>query len=278
MLRNSILILSDQLFAGHRLLAAAQPVQCVVVMIESLSRVRARRYHKQKVALVLSAMRHYAEAMRAAGWTVDYRAADSFTAGLRAHVKEFQPKRLLMLEAAEWQARQSQRALRQKLNVEISLARNTHFLCERHPVKEAAGKKLILENFYRALRKHFGVLLEADGSPVGGAWNFDAENRKPYKGKPAPQAPLSFAPDAITQAVLEKVERECPDNIGSTQGFSLAVTREQALQTLDDFIVHRLPNFGAYEDAMSAREPLLFHSVLSPLLNMRRVTAITLNG
>jgi deoxyribodipyrimidine photolyase-related protein len=268
MSRDSIFIPGDQLFAGHRLLADAQPSQCAVVMIESLSRMRARRYHKQKVALVLSAMRHYAEALRVAGWTVDYREAKSFTAGLQTHVKEFQPRRLLMLEAAEWRARRSQRALSDKLGVEVILSRNTHFLCEQYPPKETPGKKLILENFYRAMRKQFVVLLEDDGSPVGAAWNFDAENRKPYKGRPAPQAPLRFAPDAITQAVLEKVERECPSNLGSTQGFSLAVTRQQALQTLDDFIMHRLPNFGAYEDAMSAREPILFHSLLSPLLNI----------
>jgi deoxyribodipyrimidine photolyase-related protein len=265
---ESVLVCGDQLFPRHSLLDSTQSHVRSVVFIESLSRMRQRRYYKLKVALVLSAMRHYAESLRAAGWTMDYREADSFTAGLQAHVKEFQPRRLLMLEAAEWQARQSQRALSQKLNLEVVLSRNTHFLCEQNPPKETAGKKLILENFYRTMRKHFGVLLEADGSPIGGAWSFDAENRQSYKGKPVPRAPLSFAPDAITQAVLKKVERECPDNIGSTQGFSLAVTREQALETLDDFITHRLPNFGAYEDAMSAREPVLFHSLLSPLLNI----------
>jgi deoxyribodipyrimidine photolyase-related protein len=265
--RDSIFILGDQLFAGHRLLTDAQPPETTVVMVESLSRMRSRRYHKQKLTLVLSAMRHYAEALRAAGWTVDYREADSFTAGLQAHVNEYKPQRLLMLEAAEWQARQAQKALSSKLKLEIVIARNTHFLCEQHPPKDV-GKKLILENFYRAMRRQFGVLLETDGSPVGGAWNFDAENRKPYKGKPVPRAPITFASDATTQAVIKKVEQACPDNLGSTQGFNLAVTRAQALQTLDDFITHRLPNFGAYEDAMSAREPILFHSVLSPLINI----------
>ncbi len=265
---ESVLILGDQLSPHHSLLDPAQRHERVVVMIESLGRVRAHHYHKQKVTLVLSAMRHYAEELRAAGWTVDYREANSFIAGLQAHIAEFQPQRLLMLEAAEWQARQTQRELAEKLNVEISLSRNTHFLCEQHLPKETPGKKLILEYFYRAMRKQFGVLLEKDGSPIGGAWNFDAENRKPYKGKPVPLVPISFAPDAITQAVIEKVERECPDNLGSTQGFTLAVTRAQALQTLDDFIAHRLPNFGAYEDAMSVREPILFHSLLSPLLNI----------
>ncbi|MFN0122365.1 MAG: cryptochrome/photolyase family protein [Blastocatellia bacterium] len=265
---ESVLVSGDQLSPHHPLLDPAQRHQRCVVMVESLSRMRARRYHKQKVALVLSAMRHYAEALRAAGWTVDYRAADSFTAGLRAHVKEFQPDRLLLLEAAEWQARQSQRTLSQKLGMEIGLSRNTHFLCEQRPPEEAAGKKQILEYFYRAMRREFGVLLEADGSPIGGAWNFDAENRQPYKGQPAAPAPIGFAPDAMTQAVLEKVERECPDNHGGASGFNFAVTREQALQTLDDFITNRLPNFGAYEDAMSAGEPLLFHSLLSPLLNI----------
>jgi deoxyribodipyrimidine photolyase-related protein len=265
---DSVFISGDQLLPHHPLLDPAQSRERSVVLIESLSRMCARRYHKQKVALVLSAMRHYAEALRAAGWTVDYREADSFTVGLQAHVNEFQPQRLLMLEAAEWHARQAQRALSQKLNTEIVISRNTHFLCEQHLPKETAGKKLILENFYRAMRKQFGVLLEADGTPIGGAWNFDAENRKPYKGKPVPSAPISFAPDAITQAVMEKVERECPDNLGNTAGFALAVTRAQALATLDDFIAHRLPDFGAYEDAMSEREPILFHSVLSPLLNI----------
>lgn len=265
---ESVLIFGDQLLPHHPLLDPVKIHERSVVIIESLGRMSARRYHKQKVALVLSAMRHYVEALREAGWTVDYRQADSFTAGLQAHVKEFQPQRLLTLEAAEWQARQFQHELRQKLNIEVVLSRNTHFLCEQHPPKQAAGKKLILENFYRAMRKQFSVLLESDGSPVGGAWNFDAENRKPYKGKPVPRAPLSFAPDAITQAVIKKVEQACPDNIGSTQGFSFAVTREQALQALDDFITHRLKDFGAYEDAMSVREPILFHSVLSPLLNI----------
>lgn len=266
--RDSIFILGDQLFTGHSLLADAIPAECVVVLIESANRMRARRYHKQKVALVLSAMRHYAEALRAAGWTVDYREADSFTEGLQAHIEDFQPQRLLMLEAAEWQARQSQRLLSQKLNLEVVLSRNTHFLCEQYLPEETPGKKLILENFYRSMRRQFGVLLENDGSPAGGVWNFDPKNRKPYKGKPVPRTPIRFTPDAITQAAIEKVERECPNNLGNTEDFGLAVTREQALQTLDDFITNRLPDFGAYEDAMSAREPVLFHSVLSPLLNI----------
>jgi deoxyribodipyrimidine photolyase-related protein len=110
--------------------------------------------------------------------------ANSFTAGLQAHVKEFRPRRLLMLEAAEWRARRSQLALSNKLGVEVILSRNTHFLCEQYPPKETPGKKLILENFYRAMRKQFGVLVEDDGSPVGAAWNFDAENRKPYNCRP----------------------------------------------------------------------------------------------
>jgi deoxyribodipyrimidine photolyase-related protein len=269
---ESVLILGDQLSPHHPLLDPAQRHERLVVMIESLGRVRAKHYHKQKVTLVLSAMRHYAEALRAAGWTVDYREADSFIAGLREHIETYHPQRLLMVEAAEWQARQTQRALGARLNLEVILTHNTHFLSEQRLSKESPkendGKKIILEHFYRAMRKHFGVLLEDDGSPVGGAWNFDAENRKPYKGKPVPLAPLSFAPDDMTQSVIEKVDRECPDNLGSTKGFALAVTRAQALQTLDDFITHRLPDFGAYEDAMSVREPVLFHSLLSPLLNI----------
>jgi Uncharacterized protein related to deoxyribodipyrimidine photolyase len=110
-------------------------------------------------------------------------------------------------------------------------------------------------------------LLDANGEPEGGRWNFDADNRQRYDGRPVPALP-TFVPDALTRSALNDVEALCPQAIGSTDGFALPVTRAQALAALDDFITHRLPDFGPFEDAMHSHEPVLFHSMLSPLINI----------
>jgi len=265
---ESAWIPGDQLMPDHPLLDSAHQSRRVVVMIDSPDQLDERPPHKQKATLMLSAMRHYADALRRAGWRVDYREGASFGAELRAHLRETGSRKLYMMEAAEWQARQRQHQLKDDLDAEIEIIPNGHFLCERFAPEEKSGRKLVLEFFYRAMRRHFGVLLDATGDPIGGEWNFDRENRKPYDSKIRPMPPIQFAPDAITAEVMAKVEREAKSSMGSTRGFAMAVTREQALQTLDDFIVHRLPQFGAFEDAMAAREPILFHSVLSPLMNI----------
>lgn len=265
---ESIWILGDQLFPHHLLLDPAQKSHRVVVMIEAIDRMQERRAHKHKVILVVSAMRHFAESLQQQGWRVDYREADNFQAGLRDHLAEYQPQKLWMMESAEWELQQLQHQHASKLKLSVEIIKNSNFLVEQLAPEEKIGKKLILENFYRAMRKHFGVLLEKNDVPSGEAWNFDHENRKPYHAKIKPLPPISFAPDATTQAVIAKVDAACPDNISATTNFHLAVTRAQALKALEDFIENRLPNFGAYEDAMAQDEPILFHSVLSPLLNI----------
>jgi deoxyribodipyrimidine photolyase-related protein len=266
----TVWLLGDQLMPNHPLLDPTTRGERQIVMIESLNRLNSRPYHKKKIVLVLSAMRHYATELKLSGWQVDYRQANSFTVGLQDHLSANRPTRLLTMQAAEWRARQAQLKLSERLGTTVEVVPNSHFLIEQLPPArlENSSKKLIMEQFYRQMRKHFGVLIEADGSPTGGNWNYDAENRKPYKGKPRPPAPPSFAPDEITREVMAFVEETCPDNLGSTEGFDLPVTRQQALLALQDFIERRLPYFGTYEDAMASAEPTLFHSLLSPLLNL----------
>jgi deoxyribodipyrimidine photolyase-related protein len=117
------------------------------------------------------------------------------------------------------------------------------------------------------MRQRLGLLVDEAGKPEGGSWNYDKQNRKPFDGREVPP-PRSFPPDELTRAALADVERLCPAAIGSTDGFALPVTREQALQSLDDFITCRLHDFGPFEDAMSSQEGVLFHSLLSPLVNI----------
>jgi deoxyribodipyrimidine photolyase-related protein len=148
---------------------------------------------------------------------------------------------------------------------------------------------LVMEYFYRWQRERLGILVNPDGTPVGGEWNLDKENRESF-GKsgpsPRPPRPLRFAPDDITRGVIAAVEKILPDNPGSPRTldtFGWPVTREHALECLRDFIAKRLPNFGPYEDAMWTDEPYVYHSLLSAplnlkLLNPRECVAVALHA
>jgi deoxyribodipyrimidine photolyase-related protein len=270
---TSIWILGDQLMAQHPALTAAlahTPAdQLCVVMIESTARLALLPYHRKKLALLLSAMRHYADALRARGFTVDYRTADSFEDGLRAHIAHYQPTHMIMMEASEYAARTQQTTLAPNLGIKVEILPNTQFLIGRHNPhpQPIAGKKYIMEHFYRDMRRHFRLLVTADDQPVGGAWNFDKENRRRLPKGTQPPARLAFAPDSVTQVVLGEVARYS-QAVGSLDGFDLAVTHEQAWAAFEDFLATRLAQFGDFEDAMSHQHALLFHSGLSAYMNI----------
>ncbi len=287
----SVWILGDQLLARHPALAAATARvprdQVRVVLVESAGRLRKIPYHRKKLVLLLSALRHYAEELRSQGFQVEVIQAASMAEGLAHHVTQHRPAQLLCMAAADYSGRVfQQERLAAILGTPVEVLPNTQFLSGRYDPIPQPGKRGVMETFYRAMRRHFGVLLE-NGEPVGGAWNLDKENRKPLPkhGLFVPPVP-TFAPDAVTTQVMEEVTR-LPGAVGTVDGFDLAVTRAQAEAALADFIAHRLANFGPYEDAMSHRHTVLFHSVLSPYLNLglldpletaRRAEAAYLDG
>lgn len=256
----SVWILGDQLLSHHPGLAAGRSV----VLIESLERLRRRPYHKRKLGLIIAALRHYAAGLRDQGYDVDLRRAPDFVSGLREHLMASGNTRLVCMAAAEYDTRTLQHKLAERLGVEVEVLPNTQFLVEQLPPQRAPK---LMEPFYREMRRRTGLLLQPDGEPAGGRWNFDAENRKRYDGRPLPPRP-AFPPDDLTQRALADIEADCPAALGSTAGFDLAVTREQALAALDDFVAHRLADFGPFEDAMSSSDAVLFHSQLSALLNI----------
>jgi deoxyribodipyrimidine photolyase-related protein len=132
-----------------------------------------------------------------------------------------------------------------------------------------------MEFFYREMRRAHRVLLDADGGPEGGEWNYDVENRGSFgRGGPAaleppPAPPRRFEPDATTRAVLELVARRFAGHPGELAAFDWPVTRAEALAALEDFVTHRLPRFGLYQDAIWTGEPWLFHSRLAAALNLK---------
>lgn len=268
----TVWILGDQLLAAHPALAEAEALvgraNTRVLLVESAARTSKLPYQRKKLVLLFSAMRHYAEELREQGYAVDYRRAPTFLAGLRDHVAEFRPGGLWTMAAADWNGRSFQHQLARQLNLPVIALPNTQFLTGRfNPYPDTPPEKpAVMEYFYREMRRHFAVLMNGR-QPEGGQWNYDKENRQPLPANLALPEPPRFAPDPLTRAVMAEVAA-LPGGVGQVEGFDLAVTRREAQAAFADFLAHRLPQFGPYEDAMTARQATLFHSILSPYLNI----------
>jgi len=274
-----IFILGDQLGPDNAALAGARKKEDVLFLVESERGLGKLRYHKQRLVLLLSAERHFAEEMRKAGWTVDeHRLGRGVTweSALAAHVKKYRPERILLAQPNNYDEQEAAGKLAKKFPLEMVPTRQ--FLVPREDfIAWAQGKKsLLMETHYRRVRTEFGFLMEADGKPVGGRWNFDEENRKTFRdwtkaGRPRAEV-ARVKPDRITREVMALVEKEFAGNPGTTEGFWLPVDRAGALRWLDDFMATRLAGFGPWEDLMVEGEELLFHAVISPLINLGLLT------
>lgn len=238
-----------------------------VIMIESQEYAAQRPYHQQKLVLVWSAMRHFAAQLQTAGWNVTYEAATDFITPLKDWVQQHQITELRVMTPSD---RAFQDFIQQvDLGCQISLIPDNHFLWSPQAFQDWANnrKRILMEDFYREGRKRFQVLM-ADKQPIGGNWNFDQDNRKPPPKHLNSPSPPTFAPDNITQAVIEEVQSLPFPTYGEIENFQWAVTREQAQQVLSHFVEKDLPNFGTYQDAMVSGETTLWHSLLSPYLNL----------
>ena len=267
-------IMADQLVPDHPALVAAEAEVgrdgVRVAMVEGRAWMHRLPFHKKRQVLYLSAGRHFARVLEEAGYAVDLVPAEDSREGLARLVKKHKPSRLVAMEAAEHAPRRWQLgAMGDDLGLPAEVLPNSMFLVGRFdPIPDPeSGRRYVMENFYRAMRRHFEVLIEPGGLPTGGAWNFDKENRRRLpRGHKAPPMPR-FEPDAITRKVMKEVEAD-GFGVGSTEGFDLAVAREQAGASFADFLERRLPEFGPFEDAMKAEEGVLHHSVLSPQMNL----------
>jgi deoxyribodipyrimidine photolyase-related protein len=269
-MKVGVWVLGDQLWPGQAALeiCAKQPKEHPVIFIESAQHVQIRPYHRQKLVLVWSAMRHFADELRQNGWPVTYEIADDFVTPLQTWIKQQNITELRIMAPSDRPFAQMIQQL--DLPCDITVVPNNHFLWTDQKFKQwAKGRKtLLMETFYREGRKQFQVLMENEKDPVGDQWNFDKENRKPPKGDLNPPEPLWFEPDKITQEVIEWVNSQEFSTYGELESFRWAVTREQALQVLDYFIEQRLSTFGPYQDAMVTGEFTLWHALLSPYLNL----------
>lgn len=274
--RNLVVVFGDQLDPRSSAFDGFDPVQDVVWMAEAEDESKQVCSSKSRIAIFLSAMRHFREALIAAGYRVEYSSLDDSGSGLFAKlessIRSHRPKCVLATWPGEWRTLQCLKQTCERCGVVLDLRKDTHFYTSPDDFRaHAAGRKMLrMEYFYREQRKRFDVLMEG-GDPAGGAWNFDKANRGSF-GKSGPEsrnAGPRFQPDSITAEVLELVERRFADHPGSAASFAWPVTREQALLALNDFVDKRLPKFGLYQDAMWQDEPWLYHALISSSLNLK---------
>ncbi len=218
-------------------------------------------------------MRHFRLELERQGFQVSYQQAETFSDGIGAYLKEHPGARLTLMQPAEHGVKTALADIIKQHGGGLNIVPNELWLSSEADWEAfARGRKsLRMEFFYRQMRQKTGWLM-IGGQPVGGAWNFDAENRQvPERGHRFPPK-LEFAPDALTLETMTWVEQTFPDHFGSLEGFSWPVTREQALQALEHFVRHRLAGFGPFEDAMVEGETQLYHSLLSPAINLGLLT------
>ena len=272
MVGRLVLVLGDQLSTDLSALLSADKSRDTVVMAEVMEEGTYVPHHPKKIALILSAMRHFATDLSTQGWKVAYtrlddlEAAPSIIGELLRRAKETGATEVLATTPGEWRLVQALR----NAPLRIQLLPDDRFIASPDEFSRwAEGRKALrMEYFYREMRRKTGLLMEDDGTPAGGQWNYDHDNRKPARPDLLRERPLDFAPDTITQEVLELVETRFAGHFGRLRPFGFAVTRQQALQALDHFARHLLPGFGDFQDAMLSGDRTLHHSLLSPYLNI----------
>ncbi|MEL7032947.1 MAG: cryptochrome/photolyase family protein [Pseudomonadota bacterium] len=271
---NLILVLGDQLSLSLSSLQHGDRATDRVLMVEVQEEATYVRHHKKKIAFLFSAMRHFAESLRGAGWTVDYVRLDdpdntgSFTTEMARVASRLAPARIIVTEPGEWRVLNAMQTWSETLSCPVDIIPDDRFLASHDAFQAwAAGRKqLRMEYFYRDMRRKTGLLMDGD-QPEGGKWNYDSENRKPAKADLFLPSPMRTEPDAITRDVLTLVSDRFADHFGDLEPFWFGVTRGQALAALDHFIAVALPGFGDYQDAMLEGEKFLYHSLLSLYIN-----------
>jgi deoxyribodipyrimidine photolyase-related protein len=282
-IRNLVLILGDQLDHQSAALNGFDNRLDLIWMAEVAQESEHVPSSKIRTALFLSAMRHFAQAQRELGRSVEYVPLDdphntqTLAGELGRAIERHQPEQVLMTEPGDYRVLQAIEHCAADHATKLKVLADTHFIITLEEFRSHAKgrKQLRLEYFYREVRQKTGLLMQ-DGQPIGGQWNFDTENRGAFD-KAGPQnlpEPSFFEPDALTQGVLALVEQRFTKHVGALSQFRWPVTRAQALQCLERFVAERLPLFGQYQDAMWSGEAWLYHSHLSSSLNLKLINPL----
>lgn len=273
-MKKIILILGDQLSHNISSLQFCDKKTDIIMLCENWNEATYVKHHVKKIAFLFSAMRHFAKELKEKNYKVDYLKLDpkdkksSFTSSVKKVAVKHNASQVVVTHPGEYRVLKEIESWPSKLKLDVDIVDDDRFLCDIDDFKEWEKnyKQPRMEFFYRYMRQKYNFLVK-NGKPIGGKWNFDAENRKPAKENLKIKKPFMTKPDKITTEVIKLVEANFKKNFGEMDDFHFAVTRKDALKSLKYFIDNNLKNFGAYQDIMLENEPWLYHSHISQYIN-----------
>ncbi len=273
------LVLGDQLNPLHSWFAAPR-ADVVYLLMEVRQETDYVLHHAQKILAIFAGMRDFARQLREAGHRVHYLAIDdkdnrqSLPANLDGLIAHYDAASLEWQAPDEWRLDVQLADYARHQRIACTMVDTEHFYTARDEAEALFVKRRswLMEYFYRQMRSKHQVLLDEDGKPAGGQWNFDHDNRKSWPG--LPREPADFRPRHDHSALWQTIVAAGVKSFGepSAARYPWPLNRTEALQQLEAFVVQALPHFGEFQDAMSSKAWRLFHSLLSFALNTKMLS------
>ena len=270
------LVLGNQLFSPKYLKDFTDQT---FYMCEDFGLCTFQKHHKLKILLFLSSMRSYRDELKSKKFKVIYNNCNedfklSYEKKLEKIIKEKKIKEVYFFEIEDIFFENKLKLFLNKKNIKFKEIKSPMFLTSRVEFKEYLKdtKRPFMANFYKINRSKFGILMNKDGTPKGGKWSFDEENRKKLPDKVKIPKNLKFKFTKHTEEIKKFIDKNFKNHPGSTDNFWFPTTREQSQKLLDQFLKDKLNLFGDYEDAVSNKSNILFHSALSPIINLGLIT------
>jgi len=252
--KRIIYVSHDQLNAGYGALKKAKPNDDLIVLVESQRMLAAEFGSKVRLYFLLSSAAHFVKSLQDDGYTVIYQKAATTTDGLKEVLKKYPNLPIIAATPSSFRLKQS------LSDFGVTFVENDFFLTPAKIFSDWASsqKSYLMESFYRAQRIRLNILVEK-GKPVGGAWNFDKENRSPL--------PKGYKFPPYLQHKADEIDNQIASELGIKPVSDFATSRDGAKRVLKNFLDNHFALFGPYEDAMTVDNWSLHHSLLSPYLN-----------
>lgn len=292
--QHGMVVLGNQLFSPDLL-----PPQrdCRIYMAEDWGLCTYVRHHRQKIVLFLAAMRSYRDQLRGAGFEVDYtplplpdpgkeggsRSVElpatppplSYEDGLTRWVRQHGIDHLTLWQVEDkfFESRLIAWASQQRVTIEW--LESPMFLTSRQDADRWLSQhRPRMAEFYKWQRRRLEIMIDDQGQPEGGRWSFDEENRRPLPKRMALPQPPRTEPTEHVRELIAQLQESFHDHPGAlhSEAWWLPTTHAEADRWLQQFLAVRFEQFGPYEDALSVRDPFLFHSVLAVPLNLGLLT------
>ncbi|PKV65352.1 MULTISPECIES: cryptochrome/photolyase family protein [unclassified Polaribacter] len=272
------LILGDQLNSQHSWFRETDSnvIYCIFEMRQETDYVT---HHIQKVTGFFAAMRNFAKELKIANHAVIYfnindkKNTQSLVENLTILIEENNIEKFEYLSPDEYRLDQQIKSFCKNLPIDSRVFSSEHFYTEREDLETffKGKKQFLMENFYRNMRKKHQILM-IDKQPEGGKWNYDASNRKKWKGDTLIPQEINF--DTNVEDILSDIKKAKIETIGkiNSKYFEYPISRKQAIQQLNYFCEHLLVHFGDYQDAMHTDKIYLFHSRISFAMNTKIIS------